>query len=147
MARKSYRDAFVSAHLSNTVAAQISGLRQAKNWKQKDLAEKAGMKQSRISALEDPNYENIEIGTLKKLASAFDVGLTIRFVPFSELARWSVTLTEDKLVIADFEHDECIEAQRLEPIPRDIKADPPGSAIILKSPVPPPPKISAPAPV
>lgn len=58
-----------------------------------------------ISALEDPNYENIEVGTLRRLASAFDVALTVRFVPFSELATWTVELSQDKLLIPDFSSD------------------------------------------
>jgi len=41
-------------------------LREKEGWTQKQLAQKAGMSQSRISALEDPNYENYEIGTFKR---------------------------------------------------------------------------------
>jgi hypothetical protein len=63
------------------------------------------MKQSRISALEDPNYENIEVGTLRRLASAFDVGLTVRFVPFSELVRWSATLSDADISVSSFDED------------------------------------------
>jgi transcriptional regulator with XRE-family HTH domain len=106
MGRKAYRDAFVSAHVSNTVASQIAALRAAKGWTQTELAEHAGMKQSRISALEDPNYENIEVGTLRRLASAFDVAVTVRFIPFSDLAYWAATLSEDKLVVPKFDEDE-----------------------------------------
>jgi transcriptional regulator with XRE-family HTH domain len=106
MGRKAYRDAFVSAHISNTVASQIAALRAAKGWTQTELAKHAGMKQSRISALEDPNYENIEVGTLRRLASAFDVAVTVRFIPFSELAYWAATLSEDKLIVPKFDEDE-----------------------------------------
>src|SRR5712692_6655899 len=105
MARKAYRDAFVAAHVSNTVASQIASLRNIRGWTQKQLADRADMRQSRISALEDPNYENIEVGTLRRLASAFDVGLTVRFVPFSELARWSAELSEEKLFVPTFEQE------------------------------------------
>jgi transcriptional regulator with XRE-family HTH domain len=106
MGRKAYRDAFVGAHVSNTVASQIAVLRAANGWTQTELAKQAGMKQSRISALEDPNYENIEVRTLRRLASAFDVALTVRFIPFSELAYWSDTLSESKLLVPKFEEDE-----------------------------------------
>src|SRR5688572_15007518 len=90
MRNKEYRDSFVAADLSNTVAAQIHSLREKHEWTQSQLAEKTGMKQSRISALEDPDYENFEIKTLRRLAAAFDVGLMVRFVPFSELLWRSV---------------------------------------------------------
>ena len=102
---KEYRDSYVAAHVSNTVASQINMLREQRGWTQKELAQRASMSQSRISALEDPNYENIEVGTLKRLASAFDVALTVRFTPFSELATWTANLSEDKLLIADFAND------------------------------------------
>lgn len=105
MASKEYRDSYVAGHISNTVASQILMLREARGWTQKDLAEKAGMGQSRISALEDPNYENIQVGTLRRLASAFDVGLTVRFVPFSEVATWTAELSTEKLLVPDFAND------------------------------------------
>jgi len=105
MARKAYRDAFVAAHVSNTVSAQIAKLREKEGWTQKELADRAGMKQSRVSALEDPNYENIELATLRRLASAFDVALTVRFIPFSELACWADALSEEKLIVPKFEED------------------------------------------
>jgi transcriptional regulator with XRE-family HTH domain len=105
MARKAYRDGYVGAHISNTIASQITILRAANGWTQTELADRARMKQSRISALEDPNWENVEVGTLRRLASAFDVGLTIRFIPFGELAQWAATLSEDKLLVPTYEKE------------------------------------------
>lgn len=105
MRRKAYRDAFVSSHVSETVAAQIALLRAEQGWTQTEFGAKTGMKQSRISALEDPNNENHEIATLKRIASAFDVGLTVRFVPYSEIVKWSATVGPHKLTIADFNGD------------------------------------------
>jgi transcriptional regulator with XRE-family HTH domain len=108
MQSKTRRDAYVASHISNTVASQILMLREAKGWTQKQLAEKCGMRQSRISALEDPNYENFEAATLRRLASAFDVALTIRFIPFSELTGWTATLSSDKLAPVDFVNDSLL---------------------------------------
>jgi transcriptional regulator with XRE-family HTH domain len=105
MTKKTYRDAFVAAHVSNTVASQIASLRAERKWTQGELAEKSGMRQSRISALEDPNNENFEVKTLERLASAFDVALTVRFVPYSEIAIWASNITQDQLSVPDFEHD------------------------------------------
>jgi transcriptional regulator with XRE-family HTH domain len=105
LTNKEYRDSYVAAHISNTVASQIFMLREQRRWTQKELARQAGMNQSRISALEDPNYENIEVGTLKRLASAFDVALTVRFTPFSELATWTAQLSGENLLVADFASD------------------------------------------
>jgi transcriptional regulator with XRE-family HTH domain len=105
MIKKAYRDAFASAHVSNTVASQITTLRQEKGWTQTELAERAGMRQSRISTLEDPNNENFEAKTLLRLASAFDVGVTIRFVPFSDIAKWASNITQSSLAVPSFDDD------------------------------------------
>jgi len=102
---KDYRDSFVASQISNTIAAQIFSLREARGWKQAEVAARAGMKQSRISDLEDPNYENYQTRTLVKLASAFDVGLVVKFVPFSELAKWSANLSPRDFLPTEFLKD------------------------------------------
>ena len=111
MARKQWRDGYVSAHISNTVAAQITKLRTARGWTQVELADHVGMRQSRISALEDPNWGNVEVATLRRLASALDVGLTVRFIPFSELAEWAATLSDDKLVVPSYAEEAAEQVQ------------------------------------
>jgi transcriptional regulator with XRE-family HTH domain len=108
MRSKAYRDSYVEAHISNTIASQITKLRMAKGWTQTQLAEHAGMKQSRISALEDPNWTNVEIATLLRIASAFDVALTARFTPFSELAQWTATLSEQRMLVPNY-NEEAVE--------------------------------------
>ncbi len=105
---KEYRDSFVASQISNTIAAQIFSLREARGWKQAEAAARAGMKQSRISYLEDPNYENYQTRTLLKLASAYDVGLVVRFVPFSELAKWSANLSPRDFLPTEFLKDGII---------------------------------------
>jgi len=109
MSNKAYRDAFVSAHLSDTIAAQISMLRGDAGWTQQQLAKKAGMKQSRISALESSEYKNYEVETLLRLASAFDVALSVRFQPFSELVKWSASVSPEKLLISSYKEDEIVD--------------------------------------
>jgi transcriptional regulator with XRE-family HTH domain len=108
LANKEYRDSFVASNISNTVSSQIFTLRDQRGWTQKELAQRAGMGQSRIPALEDPNIENFEIGTLKRIASAFDVALVVRFVPFSDLANWTADLSEEKLSVPEFANDRLV---------------------------------------
>jgi transcriptional regulator with XRE-family HTH domain len=103
--RKDYRDSYVAAHVSNTIAAQVFLMREREGWTQKQLADKTGMRQSRISALEDPNYENFEVGTLRRLASAFDVALTVRFEPFSALVLWTEDSSPSKFTPVSFAKD------------------------------------------
>ena len=47
-----------------------------------------GMTQNAISRLESSSYGKSTITTLKRLASAYDVALVVRFVPFSQLVDW-----------------------------------------------------------
>ena len=105
MLNKEYRDAFVAAHNSNTIAAQINAMRKTRGWTQGELASKCGMRQPRISALEDPDFENAEIATLQRLASAFDVGLSVSFVAFSEIARKSTSLESSDFNVPEFSKD------------------------------------------
>lgn len=93
---KEYRDAYVEAHISATLEGQIYALREQREWTQKDLADKAGMLQPRISKLEE-DCSNVSLNTLRKIASAFDVALSVRFVPYSRLVRES-TATLDELI-------------------------------------------------
>jgi transcriptional regulator with XRE-family HTH domain len=83
------RDGFVRSHLNKTIAYQIRTLRDREELSQGALAERVGMNQNAISRLESPDYGKHTLTTLRRLASAFDVGLVVRFVPFSELADWA----------------------------------------------------------
>lgn len=102
---KTYRDAFVAAHIDNGVAFQIRTIRKKKTWTQKKLGDRADMKQERISVLEDPNKINVTLNTLRKIASAFDVALMVRFVPFGDLVKMGARLSEEALDAASFDED------------------------------------------
>jgi transcriptional regulator with XRE-family HTH domain len=52
---------------------------------QERAVEKLGMNQNAISRLENPYYGKATLTTLKRIASAYDVGLLVEFVPFSRL--------------------------------------------------------------
>jgi transcriptional regulator with XRE-family HTH domain len=86
MASKAYRDAYVEQSINNRLAAQIYSLRAHRDWTQADLSDRSGMAQPRISTLET-SCSGVSLNTLKRLASAFDVALVVKFVPFSELTR------------------------------------------------------------
>jgi transcriptional regulator with XRE-family HTH domain len=105
MRNKEYRESFVLAHISNTISAQIYSMRKTHSWTQAELAARCDMKQSRISALEDPDFDNVEVATLQRLASAFDVALSVRFVPFSEIAQRASSLSSPDFVVRDYSND------------------------------------------
>jgi len=73
--------------------------------KQADLAQKTGMLQPRISAMESPGGAKFTLETLRRVASAFDVALVVRFAPFSELLRWSERFEPDEFAVPSFEDD------------------------------------------
>jgi transcriptional regulator with XRE-family HTH domain len=104
---KEHREAFVSATVDQTIPFQIRALRLAKerNWTQEELAQRASMKQERISACENPNYGKFSLRTLKQLASAFDVALIVRFAPFSELTEWEVNMSPESLEVPSFDQE------------------------------------------
>jgi transcriptional regulator with XRE-family HTH domain len=100
---KAYRDAYVASQIRMTLPLQIRELRRKEEWTQPQLAEHAGMAQPRISELEKPGERRLTIETLLRLASAFDVALQVRFVPFGELIDWSEGLDIDNFAIQPFE--------------------------------------------
>jgi hypothetical protein len=51
------------------------------------------MHQSRISQIEDPSYEGLTLTTAKRIASALDVALAFRLLPFSRFADFLVDKT------------------------------------------------------
>jgi transcriptional regulator with XRE-family HTH domain len=104
--RTGYRRAFSAAHLASNVSMQIYNMRLSRGWTQKDLADAAGMAQSRISLIEGPSYDRFSLSTLKRIAEAFDVALLIRFVPFSELLDRTLSIMPDRVVAPSFETED-----------------------------------------
>jgi transcriptional regulator with XRE-family HTH domain len=104
---KEYRDAFIAEHIYTGIPFQIKALRKQKerNWTQAELGKRAGMFQTRIRVLEDPDNESLSLNTLLRLASAFNVGLMVRFVPLSELVKWDLNLSSESLEAQGFDKD------------------------------------------
>jgi transcriptional regulator with XRE-family HTH domain len=63
-------------------------MREHAKWSQDELAKKVGMNQNAISRLENPGYGKATLTTLRRIASALDVALVVRFVSFRQLADW-----------------------------------------------------------
>ncbi len=80
-----YRHAYIDSFVDSVVASQIRILRKHRGLSQEQLAELLGTGQSAISRLEDPNEPAGRIGTLKRLAEIFDIGLSVRFESFGEM--------------------------------------------------------------
>lgn len=106
--KKAYRDAYVEANLIHGLAHQIRINRSNRNWSQSELANYCGgrTQQETISRLEDPAYGRYTIKTLLKLASAFDVALLVKFVPFSKFLIETSGKSESCLMAASFEDED-----------------------------------------
>jgi DNA-binding XRE family transcriptional regulator len=95
----------VSSRVAQTVAAQIKVMRQKGEMSQKDLAHKLETSQNAIYRLENPKYGRPNISTLKKVASFFGVGLIVRFAAFSELADWTLNISQRSIDVPSFAED------------------------------------------
>lgn len=105
IAEKDFRADYIRAKLDVLVPSQLRALRLNKEMNQPALANEAGMKQSRISAMETPGKVNFNLETLVRMAAAFGVGLVVKFVPFSEMLRWENEYSQDSFDVASIDED------------------------------------------
>jgi len=96
---KDYAHAYLEEHGNLVLAAQIKVLREMRGLTQRQLADLAGMKQERISALENVDYDAWTVKTLRKLAKAFDTGLEVSFVPCSRAIMSVVNVSAERLQV------------------------------------------------
>lgn len=87
------------------ISFQLRAMRSERGWNQSEVASRAGMKQSRISELENPDYESYSLATLKRLARAYDVSLRMRFEPFSAFVNHQIGLAPSDLAVPSFDGD------------------------------------------
>src|ERR1019366_6498616 len=96
----------VASQINIGIPFQIRALLKARpDWTQAKLAERTHMLQPRISALMTPGKTRPNIETLRRIAEAFDCGLMVRFVSFSELARWSEEFDPEGFNVPSFGND------------------------------------------
>ena len=105
-----YRRGFAIAHVGGTLAAQIYTLRTKFELTQSALAKKIGSTQSQVSNWES-DCETVSLSTLHKIAEAFDVGLLVKFVPFSELAREATSSNPINWLVPSFDDDTPLAAK------------------------------------
>ena len=102
---KEYRNAVVETAIGDTIASQLQALRKKNELNQAQLARKAGMAQPRIAVLENPDYDNYTVNTLKRLAASLDVGLIVRFAPYGEVMDWVMNFSEKSINVPTFEEE------------------------------------------
>jgi transcriptional regulator with XRE-family HTH domain len=100
-----FRNVYADDSLNTHIATQIKVLREQQVMTQTELAEKTGMAQPRIAVLEDVNYSSWSINTLRRLARAFGLRLSVTFETFSSLIPELETFGRPVLERTKFEDD------------------------------------------
>lgn len=84
---RAFRKRYVWEHLKRSLPFQMRTLRDERGWSQERTAQELNKTQSMISRLESPAYGRMSLQTLVEIAEGFDVGILIKFVPFSRLVK------------------------------------------------------------
>jgi transcriptional regulator with XRE-family HTH domain len=103
---REFRGAFNLENVYTTICFQLRALREQREMSQEALGRKVKpkMAQERISILEDPNAESKPtLNTLLRLSEGLDVGLEVRFVPFSTVLERSTHTDMRELGVDSFE--------------------------------------------
>lgn len=108
--------------LDTTIALQLKTLRQQRDWTQKQLAEMADMRQSRISTMEKIDYSSWSIRILKQLAKAFDVRLRVTFESFGTLLDDYTRLGRADLERPSFSDDPAFHPEKGKPKSKSSRA-------------------------
>lgn len=103
---KQYREEFVAAQVKREIPFQIRTLMQQQGLSQEELAERAKLTQGVVSRAANPNYGNLTLNTLIRLAAGFDMAFVGRFVPFSELAKLFIDLSEESIRVENFNEED-----------------------------------------
>src|SRR5258708_709548 len=91
---KRYREEYAIAMLKRMIPYPTRSIRKKRGWSQAKLAEEAKVTQGVISRAEDPDYGNLTLSTIGRIAAGYDLAAVVKFVPFGELVRYSEQTSE-----------------------------------------------------
>ncbi|HEV2422607.1 MAG TPA: helix-turn-helix transcriptional regulator [Candidatus Acidoferrales bacterium] len=94
LTERDFRASYIRAKLDVLIPSQIRALRLRQDKTQSGLAQLADMKQARISAMETGQV-NFNLETLVRVAASLNVGLMVKFIPFSEMLGWENDYSQD----------------------------------------------------
>jgi len=127
---KEYRDAFVQEFIFSRIPLKIRAIRDKRGMSQAELGEKAQVAQAWVSKLEDPNYGRLTLSTLLKIASAFDCGLFVDFVPFSRILNEATIMSPQSFDVPAFDDDSALVREPSVPVPVSIQNPAPTQALL-----------------
>ncbi len=102
---KKYREEFVASQVKRGIPFQIRTMMKHEGFSQEKLAKLSGLTQGVVSRAANPDYGNLTLNTVIRVAAGFDVAFIGRFVPFSELGGWFTNLSEESGKIPTFEEE------------------------------------------
>jgi transcriptional regulator with XRE-family HTH domain len=102
---KEYRDGYMEAQFEIELPFQLQALRTARGWTHDQLSERSGIPEEELAKLEEPGCASFVPDILCRLASAFDVGLLVQFVPFSHLVHRAAALRPGTFDVVSFKDD------------------------------------------
>jgi transcriptional regulator with XRE-family HTH domain len=102
---KRYREEFVAAQVKKGIPFQIRTLMKKHNLSQQELAKRSDLTQGVISRAANPEYGNLTLNTIIRIAAGLDVAFVGKFVSFNDLAEWFSTLSEDSASVQTFEQE------------------------------------------
>ena len=94
---KEFRHFWSETYLKENIPFQMKTMRTERGLRQTEAAELLGKGQNGLSRLESPAYGRLSLQTLLEVARGYDVGLVVKFVPFSRLLREYEDVTFDAL--------------------------------------------------
>lgn len=119
LSQKRYREQYALSLLKRSVAFQIKTLRKKHSGSQAVLAQRSNLTQGVVSRAEDQEYGNLTFNTVGRIAGGLDVAFIGKFVPFSELVKYSLDMSEDEaLNVLTFEEEN--ERVELRPVPQNM---------------------------
>jgi transcriptional regulator with XRE-family HTH domain len=111
---KRYRREFAAQFSKRAIPQQIALLRKQFGITQGELAKRAEMTQGAVSRAVDPEYGNLTVNTLVRIASGFDLVFVGTFVRWSELPRWFNRFYSESFTVPSFEEEDAREEQERE---------------------------------
>ena len=116
LSSKEYRDAYSETQMSVDILFQVEALARSRNKTLSDLVKEADAPLAQLEGEEPISPE-----TLHRLAAVFDVGLMVRFVPFSDLVYWENVFDPNTFDVPSFEDDRLPGLDILESAINDAK--------------------------
>lgn len=115
---KRYREEFVANQVKRGIPFQIRALLKQHGLSQDQLARRAGLSQGVVSRAANPDYGNLTLNTIIRIAAGFDVAFVGKFVPFSELGRWFLEFSHESMRVPSFAEEDKMHGRQGESVPK-----------------------------